>query len=284
MPADLHCHSKISDGSTEVDELVLLAKNKGLDTLSVTDHDTLAGSDRAAVFGEKFGVRIIKGVEISCFDYERKRNVHLLCYLPSSRERLSSMLRTVNRNRKQAVQLAIQKVMRAYPIPYDMILRRSAGSNTLFKQHIMRALMDAGYTNEMFGDVYRKLFDSRFGIARVDFEHPDIFEGLRIVRESGGVAVLAHPAVYDSYDIIPELIKNGLDGIEISYPRAREDDEDVLGRICDEYGLIRTGGTDFHGGNGSAPHPLGTCTTSDEEVGKIIALAGKRVSDTQKIV
>lgn len=276
MPADLHCHSKISDGSTEVDELVLLAKNRGIDTISVTDHDTLAGSDRAAVFGEKFGVRIIKGTEVSCYDFEHNRKVHLLCYLPNIRERLSTMLRTTNRNRKQAINLSIQKVMRAYPIPYDMILRRSAGSNTLFKQHIMRALMDAGYTTEMFGDVFKKLFDYRYGLAKVSFEYPDVFEALRIIRESGGVAVLAHPAVYDNYDIIPELIENGLDGIEISYPRAREDDSEVLGAICDKHGIIRTGGTDFHGSNCTIPHPVGTCTTTDEEVEKIIALAESR--------
>lgn len=278
MPADLHCHSKLSDGSTEVDELVLLAKNRGVDTISVTDHDTLAGSDRAAVFGEKFGVRIIKGTEISCYDFERKRKVHLLCYLPSTRERLATMLRTTNRNRKQALNVSIQKIMSAYPIPYDMILRRSAGSNTMFKQHVMRALMDAGYTDELFGNLFRKLFDPRFGIAKVSFEYPDVFEALRIVRESGGVAVLAHPAVYDSYDIIPELIEKGLDGIEVSYPRAKEDDEEVLGAICGKHGLIRTGGTDFHGCNTKEPKPIGTCVTADEEVEKMIALAESRKS------
>ena len=276
MSADLHCHSKISDGSTEIDELVFLAKNKGLDAISVTDHDTFNGSDRAASFGEKFGVRIITGAEISCVDRKRQRNVHLLCYLPANRERLSSMLRATLRNRRQAVQNAAQKVICAYPIPYDMILRRSAGSTCLYKQHIMRALMDAGYTTEMFGDVFRKLFDKRFGLARVTFEKPDVFEALRLVRESGGVAVLAHPGVYDSYDLIPELIDKGLDGIEVSYPRAREDDEKVLGDICRANDLIMTGGTDFHGANTAAFHPIGTCTTDDDQLERIIELAELR--------
>ncbi len=276
MPADLHCHSKVSDGTTEIDELVLLAKNKGIDTISVTDHDTLSGSDKAAAFGEKIGVRVIVGTEVSCFDFTRKRKVHMLCYLPSRRERLNTMLRTTRLARKQAVQLSAQKVMCAYPIPYEMILRRSAGSTSLYKQHIMRALIDAGYTNEVYGDVYRKLFDRRFGIARSSFDYPDVFNALTTIREAGGVAVLAHPAVYDSYDLIPELIEHGLDGIEVSYPRAKENDEEILGRICDEHGLIRTGGTDFHGGNCTDPHPIGTCTASDEEVEKIIALAASR--------
>lgn len=276
MAADLHCHTKISDGSTAIDELVLLAKNKGLNTISVTDHDTFAGVKRATIFGDKFGVKVIPGVEISAFDYKRKRKVHLLCYMPRSADRLAGMLRTTSHNRKQAMTLSIQKVLRAYPIPYDMILRRTAGSTGLYKQHIMQALMDAGYTNEMFGDVFRKLFDPRFGLAKVDFEHPDIFEALRLVKESGGVSVLAHPAVYDSYDIMFDLIEQGLDGIEVWYPRAHEDDEERLSDICDRFNLIKTGGTDFHGVNTSNVNPLGTCTTSDEEVKKIIALGKSR--------
>ena len=282
MPADLHVHSKLSDGSTEVDEIVLIAKNKGLNAVSITDHDTLAGSDRAAVFGEKFGVRIIPGTEISCIDPATGRSVHLLCYMPSSRERLSTMLRTTLRSRRQAVQTAAQKVICAYPIPYDMILRRSAGSGCIYKQHIMRALMDAGYTTEMFGDVFRKLFDNRFGIAKVKFDKPDVFEALRIARESGGVTVLAHPAVYNNYDLIPALIEKGLDGIEVYYPRAREDDEKVLGDICKEHDLIMTGGTDFHGCSSSQTHPLGTCTTADDQVERIIALAESRKSGASR--
>ena len=171
---------------------------------------------------------------------------------------------------------AVQKVLRAYPIPYDMILRRSAGSVCIYKQHIMQALMDAGYTDEMFGDLFRKLFDSRFGIAKTKFDYPDVFEALRLVKESGGVSVLAHPNVYDSYDVMYEMIEKGLDGIEVNYPRAKETDEKMLGEICDRYGLIKTGGTDFHGRNTTNVNPIGTCTTEDEEVEKIIRLSKSR--------
>ena len=276
MSADLHCHTKISDGSTAVDELVLLAKHKGISTISVTDHDTFSGSEKALVFGKKFDVNIIKGTEISCFDYKRKRKVHLLCYLPQKTDRLASMLRTTNRNRKQAMTLSVQKVLRAYPIPYDMVLRRSAGSVCIYKQHVMQTLMDAGYTDEMFGDLFRKLFDSRFGIAKTTFEYPDVFEALRLAKESGGVTVLAHPNVYNSYELIDELIEKGLDGIEVFYPRAKETDAGELSLICDKHGLIKTGGTDFHGVNTSCPNPLGTCTTPDEELEKLLTLAKSR--------
>ncbi|MBQ3691860.1 MAG: PHP domain-containing protein [Clostridia bacterium] len=276
MSADLHCHSKISDGSAAVDELVLLAKNNGLSAIAVTDHDTFFGSEKAAVFGKTYGVKIIKGTEISCYDYSRKRKVHLLCYLPKRTDKLSEMIRETNRKRNEAMEAAIQKVIREYPIPYDMILRRATGSTCIYKQHVMQALMDAGYADEMFGEVFGKLFNSRSGIAKTSFEYTDVFDALELVRESGGVAVLAHPAVYNSYDVMLEMIERGLDGIEVHYPRAKESDAKELTELCDRYGLIKTGGTDFHGVNTSKVNPIGTCTTTDEELEKLIKLANSR--------
>ena len=80
MSADLHCHTKMSDGSVTIEELVILAKNKGITTISVTDHDTFAGSTRAKVFAKRHGVTVIPGIEISAFDYDRNQKVHVLCY------------------------------------------------------------------------------------------------------------------------------------------------------------------------------------------------------------
>ena len=276
MSADLHCHSKYSDGSTDVEELVLLAKKSGINAIAVTDHDTFLGSERAAVFGEKYGVKIIKGTEISCYDYSRKRKVHLLCYLPKKTDKISDMIQTTLKRRSAAINISIQKIIKEYPITYDMILKRAAGSTCIYKQHIMQALMDAGYTDKIFGDLFRKFFDSRSGIAKSSFEYPDVFDALKMVKESGGAAVLAHPAVYDSYDVMLEMIERGLDGIEVHYPRARESDEKYLTELCDKYGLIKTGGTDFHGMNTTKVNPIGTCTATDEELEKLISLVNSR--------
>ncbi len=276
MSADLHCHSKISDGSTDVEELVLLAKNKGINTIAVTDHDTFSGSEKAAAFGEKYGIKIIKGTEISCFDYSRKRKVHLLCYLPKRTEKISKMIRATVEKRNEAMKTAIPKVIKEYPVPYDMILRRAVGSTCIYKQHIMQALMDAGYTDEMFGEVFRKLFDSHSGIAKTSFDYPDVFYALEIVKDSGGAAVLAHPAVYNSYDVMLEMIEKGLDGIEVHYPRSRESDERELSELCGKHRLIKTGGTDFHGMNTSRVNPIGTCTATDEELERLIELVNSR--------
>ena len=85
MTGDLHCHTRLSDGAMGLEEAVFYAKRSGLNFLSITDHDTMTGVVRAGIIGARHGIRIISGVELSCYDYERKKKVHLLCYLPQNR-------------------------------------------------------------------------------------------------------------------------------------------------------------------------------------------------------
>ena len=170
-----------------------------------------------------------------------------------------------------------------YPITPEMVATRAKGSTTIFKQHVMQTLLDAGYTDKIFGDLYAKLFNSKFGLAKTHIDYPDVFDVLDAIHQAGGVAVLAHPAVYDSYDLIPELIENGLDGIECFYPRAKATDDIVLTRIADKHNLIKTGGTDFHGGTTSKPCPIGTCLTDDRQVERIKKLAIQRAKKMQAV-
>ncbi|HIQ80299.1 MAG TPA: PHP domain-containing protein [Candidatus Scatavimonas merdigallinarum] len=269
MAADLHCHTKLSDGSVAIDELVILAKNKGIPTIAVTDHDTFAGATRAKIFGQRHGVEVIHGAEISTFDYQRKRLVHLLCYMCEHPARLEGLFGKILANRRKAVSIALQKVMRLYPITPEMVAKRAQGSTAIYKQHIMQTLVDAGYADKMYGPLYDKLFNWKIGIAKTNIEYPDVFEVLEQIHDAGGVAVLAHPAVYDTYALLPELAEKGLDGVEVYYPRARQDDLEVLGAIAEAYDLVITGGTDFHGGSTSSVHPIGTCLTLDEQLLKL---------------
>ena len=156
--------------------------------------------------------------------------------------------------------------MRQYPITPDMVSRRAQGSTNIYKQHIMHALLDAGYTNEIFGDLFRSLFHPKEGSAYAPVEYPEVTEIVPKIHEAGGLAVLAHPAVYDSYDVMEELLPLGLDGVEVWHPRNHPDDPERLSGFCREHGLIMTGGTDFHGLYTKKPNPLGTSTTGDDQV------------------
>ncbi|GHU82573.1 phosphatase [Clostridia bacterium] len=271
MSADLHCHTRISDGSTGIDELVEIAKNKGLTTIAITDHDTFAGVTRGQVHGKKVGVEVLHGAEISAFDYTRGRLVHVLCYLCESPDRLEGLFQKTAENRRQAMNLALHKIMKIYPITAQMVAKRAVGSTTVFKSHIMQALMDAGYTDKVYGQLYQKLFNWRLGIARTKIEYPDVFEILELIHQAGGVAVLAHPGVYNSLELLPELAKKGLSGVECWYPRATEEEISRFVEIADAYDLIKIGGTDFHGCNSTGVHPLGTCTTPPDQLQRLKA-------------
>ena len=251
MSADLHCHTVMSDGTVSIEEIVLLAKHKGLTTIAVTDHDTFAGVTRAKTFGKKHGVNVIEGAEISAYDYKRNRKVHILAYMCEYPNRLMGMLKKTHDSRKKAMLISINKVSHLYPIPADMILRRAQGSANIYKQHVMKALVDAGITSELYGDVYKKLFHPKMGFAKTVIEYPDVFEVVDAIHEAGGVAVLAHPAQY------------GIDGVERYYPRANEEDDAKLEQIINEYNLIATGGTDFHGSNSEQSRPIGTSVVDD---------------------
>ncbi len=266
MNIDLHCHTKLSDGSTGIYELIELAKLRQLDVVAVTDHDTFAGCVRAAVLGRRQGIQVVPGVEISASDLSRGRRVHILCYFPKNMGRLEGLLRKISSNRRAAMLVSIQKVRRLYPIPLEMITDRSKESTNIFKQHVMHALMDAGYTNQMFGEVFQKLFHPKYGLAYTKIEYPDVMKVIEAVHEAGGTAVLAHPSEYDSMDLLQELCEKGLiEGAEASHPRNKPEDVKTIRQLCAQYHLAVTGGTDFHGCYTRICNPVGTFLTEEEQ-------------------
>ncbi|MDR1001654.1 MAG: PHP domain-containing protein [Oscillospiraceae bacterium] len=274
MPADLHCHTKISDGSTSIDELVILAKNSGLTAVGITDHDTFAGANRAKVLGARQGVKVIPGIELSCYDYKRGRKVHLLGYMCCRPDKLVGLCKRTSDARKKAMQQKLAKVIRQYPITVDMVTKIAVGSTNVFKQHVMHALLNCGYDNVIFGELHDSLFGEN-GSCNSATQYPDIMEVLPLLLDSGTVTVLAHPYTYDSLDIIPELCEKGLHGIEVWYPGTTEEQTENLIKIADKYQLLKTGGTDFHGMYGGEARTIGTCTMPDTELEKLISIGEK---------
>ena len=141
----------------------------------------------------------------------------------------------------------------------------------------IQAAYYAGYTNEIFGDLFHALF-SRESETNVlaPTKYPSIEEVLEEVHGAGGIAVLAHPAFYDNFDEIEKYIDLGLDGIEVWHPSATEDDVHRLTEICKAHDLLMTGGSDFHGIYGAKTVTLGTCTTPQEWVDKLLGYKAKK--------
>lgn len=274
MICDLHCHTKLSDGSLGIEDIIAQAKRMNVDCISLTDHDTMSSFSRADVLGERHGVKIIHGVELSAWDKERKRKVHILCYDPKKPDRLEGLCLKSCEIRKQCSKEMIEKVMEKYPITIESVLRHTTSSKSIFKQHIMRALFDYGYTLEFYGDLDRELFNPATGSCYVERAYPDVNFVLDLIHSAKGVAVMAHPALYDSIDLLEDLASKGkIDGVEIGHYSADEKYRFVLSEIAEKYDLIVTGGSDFHGLYNSVPTHIGSESTTKENLDRILKLS-----------
>lgn len=276
MICDLHCHTKLSDGSMGIEDIIEQAKRTGIEWLSITDHDTMASFSRASILGERAGVNILKGVELSAWDKKRSRKVHILCYAPRKPDRLEGLCHKSCEIRKACSKEMIAKVMEKYPITLESILKHTTASKSIFKQHIMRALIDYGYALEFYGSLDSELFNREKGSCYVEREYPDVNFVIDLIHTAKGVAVMAHPALYDSTELLEELAQKGkIDGVEVNHWSADENYRRELSALAERYDLIQTGGSDFHGLYNNVPTHLGSETTTKENLDRILKLSAK---------
>lgn len=284
MKADLHCHTTLSDGSLGIEEIIAQAQRYGIDYLAITDHDTLSSTSRAVVLGQRYGVNVIPSVEFSTYDSARDSKAHIICYAPQKPDRLEGLcLRTCELRKKRGKQMAL-KVMEKYPITLESIVRYATSSKVIFKCHIMHALMDYGYTTDLYGDVYEELFDAKTGLCAEEVstdvsDYPEVHFALELIHSAGGKAVMAHPSVFNNFELIEELAENKkIDGIEVWHRSLKDGDEEKLLAIAEKYNLITTGGSDFHGFYNHYPISIGMHYTPEESLRRILNQNKKEVS------
>ena len=277
MRGDLHCHTKLSDGSLGSEDLITLAKKRGIEAIAITDHDCLAGTVRGKIIGDRFGVQVIPGVELSATDSKTGKKVHLLCYLSDAPDRLEGLCHRNSLARKKAAHYMMLQVAKRYPVAAELIVKCATGSTNIYKQHIMQALMECGFSRDIYGEMYHKLFDKDSPESvLVTPKYPDIKEVLTAIHDAGGIAVLAHPYFFDNLDSLPRLIENGLDGIEVWHPCATEEQQAELKKIATKNKLLMTGGTDFHGLYNLDPVSIGDVLTPDDAMAKLLGYKAKQ--------
>ena len=278
MSIDLHCHTKLSDGSLGIDDLIMFAKKSGMTAIAITDHDSLAGTRRGQMIGERLGLQVIPGVEFSAYDKKRDKKVHILCYLPEFPDRLEGLCRKISNARKRAGQFMILKAAQRYPITPDFVVRCASGSTNIYKQHIMHALVECGYATTIYGELYKELFSPESKnniISKIDYPEPK--EIIEAIHEAGGIAVLAHAGWYDNFELLEdELIELGLDGVEVWHPKNIDEDRKRLMAIAKKYKLLMTGGSDFHGSYNAEPTKIGDCTMPKEELDLLLKYQAKK--------
>ena len=278
MKADLHCHTKLSDGTLGIDDMIILAKNSGVTTLAITDHDCLAGTVRATIIGERHGINVIPAVEFSATDSKRKAKAHILCYLPDTPERLEGLCKSNSEKRKRAARIMVAKVANKFPVTPELIMKCATGSTNIYKQHIMQALMECGYTTTIFGDLYNMLFkkESRINVL-MESTYPEPAEIIEAIHEAGGIAVLAHPGFYDNFELLEELIPLGLDGVEVWHPENTPEQQELLINIAKKNDLLMTGGSDFHGAYNAYAVKLGEYGPDEDNVAKLLSYKAKKL-------
>ena len=277
MKGDLHVHTTLSDGSLGMEEVIAQAKRIGLDFISITDHDTMSSVSRAKVLGDRYGVQTIPGVELTAWDKTRNRKVHILCYAPQKPDRLEGICRRCSEIRQSCAKETVENVLKLFPITVEDITKHLSGSKSIYKQHILHALIEYGYSTHFYGKLNDELFNEQTGSCIVEREYPDVNYVLELIHSARGAAVLAHPMVYDSVELIDDLASNGkLDGIEVYHYSADEEQQAMLLAKANEYDLIVTGGSDFHGLYNMRPTHLGMYTTDKENIDRILRLCSKK--------
>ena len=248
---DLHLHSYYSDGTLPPGELVRLASEHRLRAISLTDHDCLDGLQEAMSAGEEMGVEVIPGVELSV-EYDDVRDIHILGYLFDHRKELIvSKLREFRMVRRERGQKIVDKINAVLvkegrePLSYDEI--STEAKSALGRPHIARKLVEMGHVNGM-----REAFEKFLNPCNAPKAYFTPAQAVQMLHSVGGVAVLAHPGyTYADLDQLESAVSYfssvGLDGIEALYGDISSGNEEFFGYLCNRYGLVTTGGSDFHG-------------------------------------
>ena len=271
--ANMHCHSTLSDGAQTPEELKEAYKAEGYSVLAITDHDSMKNS----FVTPNDPVQVLVGVELSS-QLEDGKQVHILCYLPRNPRDLDDYCEDLHQRRIGAGEIMMERVKKLYPIvTEERIAQYTVASGEKHKQDFMNVLIDFGYTNELYGDLYKELFDRKKGTCIQIYEYEPTLKMVKQAKEWGGVVVIAHAGESKVIPLVNELAAAGLiDGAEVYHPRNSEEDSKALAEICTRYNLIQTGGSDYHGRNNSRRVLPGSCTTTKENLERIYELADKR--------
>lgn len=277
MSGDLHCHTRLSDGTLGIEDLINFAKRKGLETIAITDHDCLAGTVRGKVIGARHGIQVIPGVELSATDEKNNRNVHILCYLPDAPDMLEGLCKRNSLARKKASHFMMLQTAKRFPVSTEFIIKCATGSTNLYKKHIMQALIECGYADSFNGELYDTLFskDSEDNILVIP-KYENVKDVIDAVHTAGGIAVLAHPYASDCVNDLADYVEYGIDGIEVFHPSADEEQQTYLKKFTSKNKLLATGGSDFHGLYNTYKVSLGDYSTPDDCLHALLSYKSKQ--------
>ncbi|MFF2093583.1 PHP domain-containing protein [Paenibacillus sp. NPDC058174] len=260
--ADLHTHTTASDGTRPPAANVRLAKEAGLAAIAITDHDTMAGVEEAIAEGERIGITVVPGVELSTV--AEGRDIHILGYYTNWRdalwqERLAGLRGTRDQRNEMIVERLVQlgvsitmdEVIQAASLEGDGAAKgksdvsdRAAGK-TIGRPHIAAVLLNKGVVATM-----KEAFDLYLAEGAAAYVNPPRlhpFEAIEWIKEAGGTSVIAHPGLYGDDELVEKIVRRGIEGIEAYHSDHDAEAEARYVQMAKRYGLFVTGGSDYHG-------------------------------------
>jgi predicted metal-dependent phosphoesterase TrpH len=264
---DLHIHSTTSDGKLHPSEVVRLARQLGVATLALTDHDTTDGVLEAQQAGREVGVEVIAGIEIN--SEGEHGDAHILGYLIDPAEpQLQEQLLAIRDARVGRARGMLKKLAAlGMPLEWKRIMAMAGDASSIARPHVARAMVEAGYVATV-----QEAFDKYIrndGPAYVNRLRMTMTETIGYIHGASGVAVMAHPAESKLVHLIPPLVEAGLDGVEVYYPRHTPEQQAELLALAAKYNLIVTGGSDFHALDDAKHGQLGCMDVPPDVVEKL---------------
>lgn len=240
---DMHVHTTASDGKLSPQEIIDYAKSKGLAGVGITDHDTIAGLEAAISYGNKKGMIVIPGIELST-EY-KDEEIHILGYrIDCSNKELLNTLKILHNERSIRAEKIIQRLNDiGFKINFEDI-REISQEGVIGRPHIARALINKGYLRTV-----QEAFDKYLNKgcpAYVPRYKLSPFDAVDLLKRAGGIAVIAHPGLIKNRPLVKELIDYGVDGIEVYHPEHSREESRLLLELAVIHGRLVTGGSDFH--------------------------------------
>ncbi len=268
---DLHIHTTASDGMLTPTEVVHIALQNGLSAIAITDHDTTEGVEEALTAAEGTGLEVVAGVELSA-EYA-SGEAHILGYFVDRRdEALQEMLGVLRRARRERAWKMVGKLAdMGVTVSWERVQEIAADSSAFGRPHIAEALREKGYV-ESINEAFCRYIGLE-GPAYVARYKLSPAQAVEMIRAAGGLPVLAHP--WRQRDMIVRLSACGLAGLEAYYPRYSDEEREELANLGERYGLIVTGGTDFHGFEDNGDLTVGDVAVPLDALERLRALADR---------
>ncbi|MCR5176709.1 MAG: PHP domain-containing protein [Anaerovibrio sp.] len=263
MSSDLHMHTRCSDGLLNPEEIVDAAKAAGLNYIAITDHDTVNGICQlyeAGLYPAK-GIKIIPGIEFSA--HHETQEIHILGYnIDIYDKNLTDKLNDVVEARWSRFSSIVKKLQEMeYDISETDVLEIAEDSTSISRSHIAQAMVKKGYFSSVracFEEILEKGRPAY--VSHFRLEPGEIID---LIKQSGGIPVLAHPKLIRDDVLVEQLLKQGIEGVEAFYPKHDSEDTARYLEMANRYNLMVTGGSDFHGIPGRSPLSLGDFVIDD---------------------